>query len=161
MKKSAVISDCEKYRYQLLRQWDESTDLVLFIGLNPSTADAELDDPTIRRCIGFAQRENFGGFIMANLFAYRATSPSDMQNTEYPIGELNEYWLEQSIKSCKAVIVCWGGNGSHLNRHIEIEGLLKNYSQNTPILCFGKTKHGHPKHPLYLASSTTLVNYFD
>lgn len=161
MKKSAVISDCEKYRYQLVRQWNDNKDLVLYIGLNPSTADAELDDPTIKRCIGFAQRENFGGFIMANLFAYRATSPRDMKNTEQPIGELNEYWLEQSIKSCRAVIVCWGGNGSHLNRHLDMNELLKTYSLNTPILCFGKTKDGQPKHPLYLASSTNLINYFD
>ena len=64
MKKSAVISDCEKYRYQLIRQWDDNKNLALFIGLNPSIADDEIDDPTIRRCIGFAKRERFGGFII-------------------------------------------------------------------------------------------------
>lgn len=135
--------------------------MVLFIGLNPSTADAELDDPTIRRCIGFARRENFGGLLVTNLFAYRATSPSDMKNAVQPIGESNEYWLEQSIKSCKAVIVCWGNNGSHLNRNVQINEMLKTHSHNTPILCFGKTKYGQPKHPLYIASSTKLISYFD
>lgn len=103
----------------------------------------------------------FGGFIMANLFAYRATSPCDMKSAEQPVGELNEYWLEQSISSCKVVIVCWGGNGSHLNRHIEVNELLKKHANNTPILCFGKTKAGQPKHPLYLASNTELINYFN
>ena len=161
MKKSAVISDCEKYRYQLIRQWDDNKNLALFIGLNPSIADDEIDDPTIRRCIGFAKRERFGGFIMANLFAYRATSPCDMKSAEQPVGELNEYWLEQSISSCKVVIVCWGGNDSHLNRHIEVNELLKKHANNTPILCFGKTKAGQPKHPLYLASNTELINYFN
>ena len=95
------------------------------------------------------------------VFAYRATSPCDMKSAEQPVGELNEYWLEQSISSCKVVIVCWGGNGSHLNRHIEVNELLKKHANNTPILCFGKTKAGQPKHPLYLASNTELINYFN
>lgn len=161
MNKSAIISECQQYRYQLIRQWDLEKPLVLFIGLNPSTADAELDDPTIRRCIGFAKREGFGGLIMANLFAYRATSPTDMKNSQNPIGNLNDDWLNKSINECKAVIACWGSHGNHLDRHIAVSNLLKSYSPTTPILCFGKTKERQPKHPLYLASDTKLDNYFD
>lgn len=161
MEKSAVISDCQQYRYQLKRQWDAKKDLVLFIGLNPSIADAKIDDPTIRRCIGFSERENYGGFIMANLFAYRATSPNDMKNYNTPIGNLNNYWLEQSIKDCKWVIVCWGTHGSHQERHIAVNELLRNHLDTVPILCFGKTKSGQPKHPLYLSSNCKLLNYFE
>lgn len=161
MDKSAIISDCQQYRYQLIRQWDLEKPLVLFIGLNPSTADDKIDDPTIRRCIGFAEREDFGGFIMANLFAYRATSPTDMKNSLNPIGDLNNEWLGKSIHACKKVIACWGGHGSHLDRHTEVSDLLKSYCTATPILCFGKTQNGQPKHPLYLASTTKLIDYFD
>lgn len=89
MKKSAILSDDRKYRYSLSRVWDESKNKVMFIGLNPSTADETEDDPTIRRCINFAKSWGYVGLEMTNLFAFRATAPKDMKNTKEPIETVN------------------------------------------------------------------------
>jgi len=84
MKSHATFSPCRKYRYSLFRIWDEDKSLVLFIGLNPSTADEKEDDPTIRRCINFAKQWGwgYGGLIMGNLFSFRATQPSDLKQAK-------------------------------------------------------------------------------
>ena len=89
----AVFSPCRTYRYALSRVWAADKPYALFIGLNPSTADETLDDPTIRRCIDFAKRWGYGGLVMANLFAYRATNPSEMKAATDPVGVANDEWL--------------------------------------------------------------------
>ena len=92
--KGAIISDCQKYRYALWRNWDLSKDKVMFIGLNPSTADHIEDDPTIRRCIGFAKSWGYGGLYMMNLFSYRTSNPSKLKNVKDPIGNPdNDEWI--------------------------------------------------------------------
>ena len=96
--KSATFSNCRKYRYALSRSWDEKKKIVLFIGLNPSTADEKKDDPTIRRCINYAQSWGFGGLQVANLFAYRATKPTKLRYVENPVGDDND---QQLIKLSK------------------------------------------------------------
>src|SRR5882724_4976365 len=90
----AVLSDCERYRYALWRRWAERP-AVLFVGLNPSTADALQDDPTIRRCIRFAKAWGYGALYMGNLFAFRATDPRAMKAEADAVGPDNDGWLRQ------------------------------------------------------------------
>lgn len=149
VKRSATYSPCEKYRYTLRIVWDESLPVAAFIGLNPSTATEFQDDPTIRRCRKFAEREGCGGMLMVNLFAYRATMPADMKIQADPIGEGNR--LAEFLDTCSGPhIACWGTHGSHLDRGAFIAPLFRE------LLCFGKNSDGSPKHPLYLKSSTPL-----
>ena len=116
---SATFSECRRYRYSLSRVWEWSDFQAVFVGLNPSTADESNDDPTIRRCIGFAKDWGFGGILMLNLFAFRATKPEDMKLADDPVGPDNDktlrHWLDQYQG-----LACWGNHGSHLNRGIEI-----------------------------------------
>lgn len=151
MKKAATISDCGRYRYTLSRVWDESLRQLLFIGLNPSTADAEQDDPTIRRLIGFATDWKFGGMLMGNLFAYRATDPKELSECEEPVGRYNNYWLEIMAQKVGIKVACWGAHGTLLKRDKQVLSMLDSF------FIFGLTKEGMPKHPLYLRSDTELM----
>jgi hypothetical protein len=146
---SAIFSECEHYRYVLRRTWDVTRRTVLFVGLNPSTADATVNDPTIRRCIRFAQDWNFGSLIMANLFAYRTTEPSLLPRVSDPVGPRNNWWLSMLQRKADLVIAAWGIHGTLLARNSEVLGKL------TGTYCLGLTKAGHPKHPLYLAANVT------
>jgi len=146
--KTAYLSECGTYRYELRRVWDHDKPLVAFCGLNPSTADADKDDPTIRRCIGFAKNWGHGGIVMVNLFAYRATNPQDMKQADDPIGPENDLFLQDTLHECQKRIACWGVHGSHLERNLVVATML------SPMQCLGVTKHGHPKHPLYLPKTT-------
>lgn len=150
---SAEFSECRMYRYHLTRKWCSGNRMAMFIGLNPSTADEKEDDPTIRRCVGFAQRLHCDGMFMMNIFAFRSTDPKVMKLVVDPVGRLNNQWLK--IKSAESAfhIACWGVHGSHMNRGEEVKALL------TGLECFGTTKDGHPKHPLYLKSDTKLVSF--
>ena len=151
--KSAVISLCEKYRYTLSRIWNENKYYVNFVGLNPSTADAMNDDPTVRRCIAFAEKWGYGGIVITNLFALRATDPKVMMAYENPVGIDNEKWLREVAREAGLVIVAWGVNGNHLNRDNEVLPML-----NSPS-CLDITKGGYPKHPLYIKADTNPILY--
>ena len=143
--KNAIFSPCRKYRYVLWRQWRENSSQSVFIGLNPSTADETKDDPTIRRCIGYAKEWGYGGIIMLNIFAYRSTNPKDLRLVEDPVGSSNDVFLKSYLRVSNT-IACWGVWGSHENRGQKvIEMLGREY-----LMCLGQTKDGHPKHPLYL-----------
>lgn len=152
IQKSAIISDCGLYRYFLSRKWSEGKKL-LIIGLNPSIADATIDDPTIRRCIGFAKRDGFGELWMANLFAFRSTDPKGLQLAKDPIGSENNRYLLNLNLEADLTVIAWGTLGTLMDRDKEVLKMLKN------IKCFGKTKDGHPKHPLYLAGNTPIISY--
>lgn len=142
--KSAKFSGDKVFRYTLWREWDSTKGFVMFIGLNPSTADEINDDPTIRRCIGFAQSWGFGALCMTNLFAFRATQPSDLQRARNPIGILNDEYLLFNSHRAKVIIAAWGVNGSLLGRDKKVMELI-------PELSYLKlTKNGYPSHPLYL-----------
>lgn len=155
MKRSAILSKCETYRYSLTRTWDPSKPRVTVIGLNPSTADGTKDDNTIRKCIGFAKNWDFGELVMVNLFAFRATNPADMMKATDPIGPENDEYLALVCDSSKTVIVAWGNHGKHLNREKEvIEMLTKGYKLE--LMCLGKTMQGTPRHPLYVPYSVKL-----
>ena len=111
----AVISDCERYRYRLTRRWDDGPTCT-FIMLNPSTADARKDDPTIRRCIGFARREGCAALLVINCFAFRATKPADLFAAEDPIGPENDrHIMAASLDADGQVIAAWGDRRSGLN----------------------------------------------
>ena len=97
------------YRYMLGRQWG-APPFLLWMMLNPSTADATEDDPTIRRCSGFAKHWGFGGLVVVNLFAFRATNPADLRAAEQPIGPENDRHLVNAARSCPRVVAAWGAS---------------------------------------------------
>jgi hypothetical protein len=139
MKSGAIISPCGKYRYELWRRWDRGPELV-WILLNPSTADAKTDDATIRKCMGFSLRWGYAGIRVVNLFAYRATSPSDLFRAENPIGPKND----KVIRSCSELecIAAWGNHGAFLNRASQVLQML-----HGKLFCIGITNTGQPTHP--------------
>lgn len=157
MKKSANISDCGKYRYTLSREWDSSRPTVLFVCLNPSTADASKDDPTIRRLVGFAKQWGYGKLWVANLFAFRATKPEDMKAARDPIGPKNDFLIqrldEMASLSGGITVAAWGAHGNHLNRAEEVLKLLRDPYH------LGLTKGGQPRHPLYLPKNVVPVKF--
>ena len=142
----AVFSKDRVYRYALGRTWAWGGDptYVAFIGLNPSTADENIDDPTVRRCIGFAQLWGYGGLVVLNLFAYRSTDPAQLFMVDDPIGCENDHYIKEYAAQSEIVVAAWGNMGKHLNRDMEIRTLLPN------LYHLGLTKIGCPRHPLYL-----------
>lgn len=146
----ASFSTDMRYRYTLHRIWQSEKPLIMFIGLNPSTAGATEDDPTINRLKNFAFDHGYGGFYMVNLFAFRATEPTDMFNADDPVGDLNDAAILAVANIVKDVAFCWGVNGYYKDRDMDMMPVFKN------ALCFGETINGYPKHPLYLHSDTKL-----
>ncbi len=146
MKNTAKLSGCRNYRYALWRTWDSSKPFVMFVGLNPSTADETSDDPTLTRCINYAKSWGYGGICMANLFAFRATAPSDMKASDDPIGTENNKWLKKLAKDAALIIAAWGNDGSYLERSEQVKELLPN------LYCLNLNKSGEPAHPLYQAA---------
>ncbi len=152
----AYFSHCFRYRYMLLRSWGDGP-ACSFIMLNPSTADASKDDPTIRRCMSFARREGCGSLVVFNLFAFRATSPADMKAAADPIGEENDDYLQMLMKRDEGpIIAAWGAHGSFLDRDKVVKRMFTGRLQ-----CLGKTKSGAPKHPLYIKSDAPLIQLDD
>ncbi len=154
MRRDANISHCRKYRYSLSREWDSTLPKACFIGLNPSTADALEDDPTIRRCIGFAKAWGFGGLIMVNLFAFRATKPPDMLKADDPIGPTNDETIARETSAAGIVIAAWGADGGHRGRDRAVIAAL-----SVPLHAIGLTQHGMPRHPLYMAGTSMPTLY--
>ncbi len=147
---SAVISPCELYRYELVRTWDTRKPTCCWIMLNPSTADATQDDPTIRRCINFAMSWGCGGIVVVNLFSLRSTDPELMLNHSVPVGPLTDEYILKWAKACSPVVCGWGAHGTFKGRGDEVIKLLR--SNLIPVEVLGFTKSGQPKHPLYLKS---------
>jgi len=149
-KSSAVLSDCGAYRYRLERQWDADKSKVAFLMLNPSTADASEDDPTIRRCIGFAKAWGYGGLIVGNLFALRSTDPKALYSHPDPVGPENDRHLVEICQHSIRVICAWGTHGKLKGRDRAVYERLEFFD-----LCALKlTSEGHPGHPLYIAGDT-------
>lgn len=153
MGKSAILSADRKYRYVLTRIWDETKPTVVFIGLNPSTADEEVDDKTIRKCIGYAKRWGYGKLIMVNLFAFRSTDPSMLKRVEDPVGPDNDSYIQKCVSESNLVIACWGNHGKLLNRDKVLMDSLSN------LVCLKRNKNGTPHHPLYLSKDITPMPY--
>jgi len=158
---SAVISPCGLYRYRLDRTVGEAFRTCVFVMLNPSTADAELDDPTIRRCKGFALRENCGRLIVVNLFGFRATKPADLYKATVRVGSENDGHIKSALEAVRTlggVVLCgWGANPVH-GRDVRLMWLAR--SLGVSLHCLGKTKSGAPKHPLYIKCDAALETYW-
>jgi hypothetical protein len=140
----ARFSADRTYRYGLRRIWDAALPSLLMIGLNPSTADERRDDPTIRRCVGFARDWGYGTLVVANLFAYRATDPRQLRRAVDPVGPRNDYWLRRYAAAADLVVAAWGNHAALLRRDRAVRALL-------PALhCIRRNRSGQPAHPLYL-----------
>ena len=156
---NAVISACGRYRYLLTRQVGPGSRTATFIMLNPSTADASINDATIRRCIGFARRWGCGRLAVLNLFAFRATDPADMKRAEDPVGPENRAWFDRTLSDAgEGPVVCgWGVHGEHAGQDQTVLGWLAEIGVRS--LALGLTKEGHPKHPLYLPKAAELAPF--
>jgi len=143
VKRNAQFSPCRRYRYALWRTWDAARPTVLFVALNPSTADETRDDPTIRRCVGYARDWDFGGVCVANVFAFRATRPVDLKAAPDPVGARNDAWLERLAGEAGLVVAAWGNHARHRGRSRQVRALLPE------LHCLGTNRTGEPAHPLY------------
>ena len=148
--RSAELSPCGLYRYTLERRWDDRPP-ALFVMLNPSTADASEDDPTIRRCIGFARDWGYGGLLVGNLYAYRATDPAVLWEAAGagidPVGPLNDRRLRELRRRAALAVAAWGAH-KLVGRAAHVMDLLGE------LHVLRLTKHGQPGHPLYVPKST-------
>lgn len=157
MIKEAEISKCGRYRYGLLRVWDKTLPRMVWIMLNPSTADADTDDATIRVVMERARRTGYGGVVVLNLFAYRATDPKALKSETYSTGPRNDEALLLMIERYKAgtfsiVMAAWGNHGTHRGRDKSVLNLLREH--NVPVYAIKLTKAGNPCHPLYQSYDT-------
>lgn len=139
-------SRCDRYRYGLSRQWDATRPALLFIMLNPSTADEFRNDPTVARCETRARTMGFGAVMVANIFAFRATRPADLRRAAAPNGARNDEVVDCWAQRAGMTIAAWGVHGGHQGRGPEV---AKRISGSLHHL--GLTKAGHPRHPLYVS----------
>ncbi len=159
--KSAMLSEDGLYRYELRRTWSRSAPMT-WVMLNPSTADAAQDDPTIRRCMGFARREGCGGIVVVNLFALRVTRPVHLFDGSIglPNGPHNRGYVANAFDVAATTdgarfVVAWGALKRPW-RSTAHSWLMAHLSEGHPVLCLGKTADGSPRHPLYLRADTPL-----
>lgn len=179
MERTTIFSPDRRYRYTLWREWPAASpglfytedphldyypgrhsQFVQFIGLNPSTADEVADDPTIRRCVDFAQRWGFGSLCMTNVFAYRATDPRVLRKLRGdPVGPDNLRWLLNVAREADMIVCAWGNHGDYLSQGHFVKECLKILPPQK-VVCFGHTSSGEPKHPLYLRRDSRLVPFY-
>lgn len=157
MIRTAVISDCGLYRYQLDRVWDTALPVLAVLMLNPSTADGTTDDHTITKLIEFARRLGYGGFVVVNLFAFRATKPADMRAAADPVGPLNDHYIALALHRCPTLLCAWGTNGKNDPREADVRELLRMCGVHTFALRINAD--GTPAHPLMLPYSCKLERY--
>lgn len=147
----AIISACGKYRYSLSREVKTAgigeSRRLLFVMLNPSTADSTKDDPTIRKCMGFSSRLYHGGLDVVNLFAYRATNPKELKKVNDPVGPENKGRILKAASESDMIVCAWGTNGTFNRQNEKVMEWLSGYD----LYALEITKDGHPKHPLYVS----------
>lgn len=150
----AEFSECRKYRYALWRIWDKTKPLVMFIGLNPSTANETDNDPTIKSVGRISKHNGFGGFYMMNCFAFVSTNPADLQLENN--NEVNDFWLNKIAAECKTIVFAWGNFDvvKTTGRYWEIKQMF-----GDEAMVLANNKNGSPKHPLYCKSSTEFVKW--
>jgi hypothetical protein len=156
--RSAVVSDCGKYRYHLYRKLGQGQRAATVIMLNPSTADHEVDDPTIRKVMGFVRRWGCDELHVVNLFASRATKPADLRQATDPVGSANRAWLLRAIElACDGLVVyAWGTHGSYLGQDKAVLGWIGGLCRP---MCLSLTRDGHPKQPLYVPYSAERIAF--
>lgn len=158
---SAVLSVCGRYRHRLDRDVQFFGAVAALIGINPSTADATRNDATIRKEIGFAKANGWRRIIKGNVFDYRATDVGELADVDQPVSPQNERYLREIAAQADVLVACWGNTNkvpSALRGQFDLTlALLR--ATGKPVMCFGKTIHGHPCHPLMLPYSTKLVPF--
>ncbi len=150
---AARFDRAEVYRYSLRRTWNRHGPRIVWVCLNPNRADATHDDPTIRRCIGFSRRWGFGSLEVVNLFALRARDPKALRSAADPVGPGNDAALRSALRRADCVVAAWGAHGRLGDRDRAAARWLR--SART-LRCFGLTRDGQPRHPLYLRGTTRL-----
>jgi hypothetical protein len=160
---AAEFSSCRNYRYTLHRDWADGQ-CVGFLMFNPSTADETIDDPTIRKCRGFAERWGYGRMVIVNLFSIRGTDPKIVGRVSDPVGPLNNYHITEATKDCRELVCAWGCGG-HMKGALQrrpraVLELLEEKRFSMPITCLGYSKDGSPRHPLMLAYATPREQFF-
>ena len=153
LESKASFSTDRRYRFTLYRRWAESGDEILFIGLNPSTADEAHNDPTVWRCINFARGWGYRGIWLGNIFAWRTTYPDGLDGVHKPVGRGNNLALRVMAERCQKKVYAWGNHGQLMDRGREVVDMLG------PGWCLGINKNGNPKHPLYQRRDAQLVEY--
>ena len=150
-----ALSPCGTWRYLLERDLGEGVGTLNFILLNPSTADAVRNDPTVTRCIGFARRWGFRRLLVTNAFALRATDPAALRQAPDPVGPQNDRYLVRTARRADRVVCGWGIHGALNNRESEVLALLR----ARRLEHLGLTQDGRPRHPLYLRAETAPQPY--
>lgn len=150
MNRGAKFSDCGKYRYLLWRIWDYDLPRLQLVGLNPSTANTEEDDPTIENIIRILKHLGYGGFYMTNLFGLISSNPENLRSCPDPVKD-NDYFLKAARAETQEVVFCWGKFPMAVYRAKQIRGYFDE------AYCFGKNKDGSPRHPLYLKSENVKL----
>lgn len=148
----AQFSPDRRYRYALYREWNKDKPVVMFIGLNPSTANETEADPTITRVTNFARYWGYGGFYMMNLFGIVSSKPEILLTDPDPVGD-NDQWLDEIAIKCDRIVFAWGVFKQARSR---AEDVKKRYPG---AYCLKKTKDGHPWHPLYVAANTQPIPF--
>lgn len=151
---SMPIGGTAIYRYRLNRIWDKTRLKILFLMLNPSTADELKNDPTVARCIAYARAWGYGGLEVANIFALRSTDPELLYTHADPIGIENDQYIKQALIECDKVVAAWGTHGSFKNRGNDVLKMLKARGK---VYCLKKNKDGYPVHPLYQRADAQLI----
>jgi hypothetical protein len=151
-----VFSDDRRHRFTLRREIGGARGRVVFIGLNPSTADERKDDPTVRRCIGYAAAWNFTELYVLNLFSLRATDPKKLYRAKKPNHKENNTWIDRICQRADLIVCAWGTHGGFLNRDQQVYQILR-YCGGTH--CLRTTKDGFPSHPLYLPAALKPVRH--
>jgi hypothetical protein len=157
---SAVLSACERYRYRLTRRWAEGGRVALWVMLNPSTADATADDPTIRRCVRFALREGCNAIEVVNLCAWRATKPRELLEADDPVGPDNDRHIAEALAGADLVIAGWGIALAATGRRVLFEHrvrVVRRLLAEVDVYALALTQDGIPRHPLYLRNDEPLT----
>ena len=149
--RGAVISGCARYRYLLTREvGGRGAGRVLFVMLNPSTADGDVDDATVRGCVARARAWGYGELWVVNLFGLRSTDPRALLLAADAVGPENDVWIERAARGSACVIAAWGVLGWIQGRDRLVLGMLEGIVGRDRIECLGLTKGGAPRHPLYV-----------
>lgn len=151
----AVFNATRTHRYSLMRAWDDTGASILWVMLNPSTADENKLDPTLRRCRNFSREWGYGSFYVANIYAFRATNPAELFKAENPIGENNDEWIRRLAARCQTVVAGWGSHPMVKNSD-RAKRVLEMLAKFRSIYCLGTTQDGFPRHPLYVPMTQEL-----
>lgn len=152
--KSAVVSSCGAYRWALSRSWIPTLGTVMFVMLNPSTADAEMDDPTVRKCVGFARQWGRGAVLIGNLFAFRTKEPKLLRRAADPVGASNDEALAWMAAAADMIVVAWGSRAKHPELVDRARAVVEGPLADRPLLCLKLLPNGDPGHPLFAPYQT-------